>query len=147
MMEESSGSKLTRAVRSKSIHNKCKIFITNLPSVVAKVADIVETGTVETVEVVEVEVVMTTEIGEAVAMMIATEATEAGAETAAIPGKGGAPEMTGADPDLETGRRTGAGARPRAGIVPGVAARASPGAGARQRASHICDNSSTSREL
>ena len=106
--------------------------------------DIVET---ETVEVVAVEVVMTTETGEAVAMMIATEATEAGAETAAIPGKGGAPEMIGADPDLETGRRTGAGARPRAGTVPGVAARASPGAGARQRASHICDNSSTSREL
>ena len=76
---------------------------------------------------------MTTGIVEAAAMMIATEATEAGAGTAVTPGReGGAREMTGAAPDLESGGRRGAGARPGAGTGPGAAARASPGAGAKQ---------------
>jgi len=76
---------------------------------------------------------MTTGIVEAVAMMIVTEATEAGAETAATPGReGGAPEMTGVALVLESGGRRGAGARQGAGTGPGVAAKASPGAGAKQ---------------
>merc|ERR1719350_1071690 len=68
-------------------------------------------------------------------MMIATEAMEAGVETAAIPGKEDPPEMTEAALVPETGRKTGAGVRQGAATVPGVEARAGPEAGARERAS------------
>ena len=93
----------------------------------------------ETAEAVEVEIVMATGIVEAVVMMIATEATEAGVETAAIPGKEDPPEMTEAALVPEIGRRTGAGVRQGAATVLGVEARASPEAGARERASGIYD--------
>ena len=118
MMEESSGSKLTRAVL-----------------IVVMVADIAET---ETAEDVEVEIGMATETVVAVVMMIATEAMEAGAETAAIPGKEDLPEMTEAALVPETGRRTGAGVRQGAATVPGVEA-TGPEAGAREQASGIYD--------
>merc|ERR1719350_2208643 len=68
-------------------------------------------------------------------MMIATEDMEAGAETAAIPGKEDPPEMTEAALVPEIGRRTGAGVRQGAGTALGVEARASPEARARERAS------------